>query len=251
MMCSRGMTLIELMATLAITSMLVIGAIGVAPRNVWVNRFGKRFANEFIAFDFPFAANAVKRQKVAWAVFDENLKKFYMEKGIDAGLGILVPPGKKYPDFDELWDKAIASGNPYVVKATSLSDLAAKTKLPLENLKKTFEEYNRAAAANVDPAFAKGREWLHPIDVKGPLYAVKLREVLLVTAGGPKVDEFLRPLDKDDNVAAAGLYMAGNDVGGLYTKSYTLTSASGSSYGFAVNSGRMAAKTILAEMGKK
>ncbi len=230
---------------------LDIGAIGVAPRNVWVNRFGKRFANEFIAFDFPFAANAVKRQKVAWAVFDENLKKFYMEKGIDAGLGILVPPGKKYPDFDELWDKAIASGNPYVVKATSLSDLAAKTKLPLENLKKTFEEYNRAAAANVDPAFAKGREWLHPIDVKGPLYAVKLREVLLVTAGGPKVDEFLRPLDKDDNVAAAGLYMAGNDVGGLYTKSYTLTSASGSSYGFAVNSGRMAAKTILAEMGKK
>ena len=230
---------------------LDIGAIGVKPRNVWVNKFGKRFANEYISFDFPYAGNAVRRQKTVWAVFDENLKKFYMEKGISAGLGILVPPGKKFPNFDELWDKAIASGNPYVVKASSLSELAAKTKLPPDALKQTLGEYNLGAAKNVDPAFAKDREWLTVLDVNGPLYAVKLKEVLLVTAGGPRVDEYLRPLDKDDRIVAEGLYVTGNDVGGLYTKTYTLTAASGSSYGFAVNSGRMAAKTILSEMGKK
>jgi len=230
---------------------LEIGAIGVEPRNVWVNGFGKRFANEYVAFDFPYAGNAVRRQKVAWAIFDENLKKFYMEKGLSAGLGILVPPGKKFPNFDELWDKAIASGNPFVVRASSLSELAAKTKLPADALKQTLEEYNKSAALNLDPAFAKDRQWLTVLDIGGPLYAVKLKEVLLVTAGGPRVDEYLRPLDKNDRIVAKGLYVVGNDVGGLYTKTYTLTAASGSSYGFAINSGRMAAKTILSEMGGK
>ncbi len=230
---------------------LEIGAIGVEPRNVWVNHTGSRFANEYIAFDFPYAANAVRRQKAAWAIFDEGLKKHYMENGLTAGLGILVPPGKKFPNFDEMWDKAIASGNPYVVRASSLSDLAAKTKLPADFLKQTLDDYNRSAALNLDPAFAKDREWLKVIDTKGPLYAVKLKEVLLATAGGPRVDEFLRPLDKEGNIVASGLYVTGNDVGGMYTKSYTLTAASGSSYGFAINSGRMAAKTILSEMGRK
>ncbi len=31
-----------------------LGAVGVAPRNVWVNKFGKRFTNEYVAFDFPW-----------------------------------------------------------------------------------------------------------------------------------------------------------------------------------------------------
>ncbi len=228
-----------------------LGAVGVAPRNVWVNKFGKRFTNEYVAFDFPMASNAIRRQKVAWAIFDENLKKHYMQEGVDAGLGILVRPMTKFPNFDELWDGAVASGGPFFVKAATLAELAARTKLPPEALRQTLEEYNKGAAVNRDLAFGKNSEWLQVLDLKGPLYAIKIKEALLSTVGGVKVDEQLRPLDKDDNIVVRGLYMTGNDVGGMYSDSYTLTAASGSTFGFAVNSGRMAAQTILSGMGNK
>ncbi|WP_168205914.1 FAD-dependent oxidoreductase [Geobacter sp. FeAm09] len=229
---------------------LAIGCMGIEPRNIWVNKFGKRFTNEYVAVDFPFAANAIKRQKLAWGIFDEKQKQRLKETGLEAGLGVVVPPGKKFPNFDEIWDKAIAAGNPFVVKASSLEELAAKTKLPLDALKQTIAEYNKDVAVNKDHAFAKDERYLQAIDANGPLYAVKIKEVLLTTVGGVKVDEYLHPLDKNDNVVVSALYVTGNDVGGMYSGDYTLTSASGSSYGFAVNSGRFAAKSILEELGK-
>lgn len=250
----EGMSTIQYVATMDVPPGrgpdLTIGALGVSPRNVWVNGFGKRFANEYVAFDFPFAANAIKRQQQAWAIFDENLKHYYMTKGIDAGLGVLVPPGKKFPNFDAIWNGAIAAGNPYVAKAASLQALADKIHLPYENLKKTFAEYNKGAAVNKDFAFGKDDRWLDAIDTNGPLYAVKIKEVMLTTVGGVKVDAQLHPLNQAEERVVTGLYMTGNDVGGLYGDTYTLTDASGSTFGFAVNSGRMAAQSILAELNK-
>jgi fumarate reductase flavoprotein subunit len=229
---------------------LPIGCVGIEPRNIWVNKFGKRFANESKAIDFPFAANAIKRQKVAWGIFDEKQKQRVMTKGLDAGLGVLMPQGKKFPEIDKMLDKEIADGNPFVVKASSLEELAAKTKLPLDALSKTITDYNNGVVVHKDHAFAKEERDLATIDTNGPLYAVKIKEVLLTTVGGVKVDEYLRPLNRDDNVVVSGLYITGNDVGGMYSGDYTITKASGSTYGFAVNSGRLAAKSILSEMAK-
>lgn len=226
-----------------------LGALGVEPRNIWVNKSGKRFANEYVSVNFPLAGNAIKRQKVAWAIIDEKLKDFYKNRGVDVGLGTLIYPATKL-DLDDLATKAIAAGNPFVVKAASLSELASKTGLPYDALKQTIAEYNQYAATNHDLAFAKDPRWLQQYNVNGPLYAVKLKEVLLTTVGGVVVDEYLRPLDKDDSILVSGLYMTGNDVGGLYSDTYTLTYASGSSFGFAVNSGRLAALSILKDLGK-
>jgi len=56
-------------------------------------------------------------------------------------------------------------------------------------------------------------------------------------------------LDKKDNVIP-GLYAAGFDAGGMYGDSYHVSVGSGSSVGFAFNSGRIAGKNVLRYVGR-
>jgi fumarate reductase flavoprotein subunit len=62
--------------------------------------------------------------------------------------------------------------------------------------------------------------------------------------GGIKINHKAEVLDKKDN-AIPGLYAVGFDAGGMYGDSYHVSVASGSSVGFAFNSGRIAGKTVL------
>jgi fumarate reductase flavoprotein subunit len=227
---------------------MVLSMVGLEPRNIWVDKFGKRFANEVVAFDFPFAANALRRVKFAWSIFDESIKHRYMTKGIDVGLGVIVPPMMVITKFDSLLQAAIDSGNDAVVKANSLAELAKLTGLPLPALQATLAQYNASAAVNVDEAFGKDRRWLQKISVDGPFYALRITYAIVTTLGGIKVDDHLHALDAND-LPIPGLYLTGNDAGGLVAAdSYTVTAAPGTSFGFAVGSGRMAAQDILAQL---
>jgi fumarate reductase flavoprotein subunit len=227
---------------------LLLSMIGLEPRNVWVDKFGKRFTSEAVAFDFPFAANALRRVKFAWSIFDDALKTRYMTKGTDVGLGVIIPPMTVVTNFDALWNAAIAAGTTAVVKAASLAELAKITGLPLANLEETFTQYNKSAAVNVDDAFGKDRRWLQTISTGGPFYALRITYAIVTTLGGIKVDDHLHALDAND-LPIPGLYLTGNDAGGLVAAdSYTITAAPGTSFGFAVGSGRMAAADILARM---
>lgn len=231
---------------------LLLGIVGSGPRNIWVDRFGKRFTSEEVGFDSIFAGNALRRVKFAWGIFDDALKTYYMTKGIDGSLGVVIPPMTKVENFDERWDKAIASGEGAVVKADSLEALAKAINIPFADLRATFDAYNASAAANLDAEFAKGRRWLQVIDTNGPLYAAKLTYGVVTTLGGVKVDKSLRALNVDE-VPIPGLYCTGNDAGGLTAAdTYTFTVSAGTSFGFAVGSGRMAAQEILAVLaGRK
>jgi fumarate reductase flavoprotein subunit len=224
---------------------MLLSMVGLEPRNIWVDKFGKRFANEVVAFDFPFAANALRRVKFAWSIFDDAMKQRYMTKGIDVGLGVIIPPMTVVTKFDSLWQDAIAAGNSAVVKAGTLAELAKATGLPLPALQATLAQYNASAAVNVDEAFGKDRRWLQPISADGPFYALRITYAIVTTLGGIKVDDHLHALDAND-LPIPGLYLTGNDAGGLVAAdSYTVTAAPGTSFGFAVGSGRMAAADIL------
>ncbi len=230
---------------------MLLSMVGLEPRNIWVDKFGKRFANEVVAFDFPFAANALRRVKFAWSIFDEAIKQRYMTKGIDVGLGVIIPPMTVVTKFDALFGAAIAAGNDAVVQAADLPGLAVATGLPLAALTATLAQYNAGAAVNVDETFGKDRRWLQAISPDGPFYALRITYAIVTTLGGVKVDDHLHALDARD-VPIAGLYLTGNDAGGLVAAdSYTVTAAPGTSFGFAVGSGRMAAADILAGMEKR
>jgi fumarate reductase flavoprotein subunit len=225
---------------------LLLSMIGLEPRNVWVDKSGERFTNEVIAFDFPFAANALRRVKFAWSIFDETLRHRYMTKGIDVGLGVIIPPMTVVTRFDALWDAAITAGTTAVVKAASVVELARKTGLPHAVLQETLARYNSSAAVNLDEAFGKDRRWLQKMSMDGPFYALRITYAIVTTLGGIKVDDHLHALDANDR-PIQGLYLTGNDAGGLVAAdTYTITAAPGTSFGFAVGSGRMAAQDILA-----
>ncbi|MCL2877168.1 MAG: FAD-binding protein, partial [Acidobacteria bacterium] len=76
-----------------------------------------------------------------------------------------------------------------------------------------------------------------------------MEEIAMTTLGGIRVNKELQALDKDLK-PIPGLYVTGKDVGGLFVGSYSLHSASGTTFGFAIGSGRMAVTDILVKMGK-
>ncbi|QEM68733.1 FAD-dependent oxidoreductase [Geobacter sp. FeAm09] len=218
-------------------------ALGQQPMNIMVNVHGERFCDEVIANNFVLQSNAIERQpgSFAWVIFDENLRKHYVNDGIDGGMGVLVPAGTKLAKADGALDKYVAEGKRNIYAADSVEELAAKIQVPADALKKTIENYNSYAEHNHDAEYAKDPYFMKKLS--GKLYA--MREVLsyLVTVGGVSVNTRMQPLDRNEQ-PIKGLYVTGSDVGGLFGDSYGLASP-GTTYGFAVGSGRMAARHIL------
>ena len=79
-------------------------------------------------------------------------------------------------------------------------------------------------------------------------YAFRIYLSFFSTLGGIKINEKTEVLDKEDEVIP-GLYAVGNDSNGLYGDSYDLW-VPGTAFGFALNSGRMAAENALKYIGK-
>lgn len=114
-----------------------------------------------------------------------------------------------------------------------------------QTLKASIDRYNQLCDIRHDEDFAKDSRYMRPV-VKAPFYAVKSVATSLGTLGGVKVNEKLQAVT-DKGVPVPGLYVIGNDAGGMYGDSYDLVMA-GSTVGFAVNSGRIAAETIAKEL---
>ena len=79
---------------------------------------------------------------------------------------------------------------------------------------------------------------------EGPFYIVRGKLNTLTSLNGVKVNAGLQVLDKNDHVIP-GLYAIGHDAGGVYGEAYDLKIGEGTASAFAINSGRMAVKTIL------
>ena len=112
----------------------------------------------------------------------------------------------------------------------------------------TVAEYNAFCEKKHDDLFAKDVKFLNPI-IGPKYYAVRARTVFLGTMGGIKINERAEVVDKKD-VVIPGLYAAGFDAGGMYGDSYPIKCSSGLASAFAMNSGRIAGKSVLKYLGK-
>jgi fumarate reductase flavoprotein subunit len=156
---------------------------------------------------------------------------------------VRTPSGSKPVNFDKELKILFEKGNTDVAVADSIEELAGKLEMSPTGLKATIEEYNRFCENKHDDLFAKDPQYLWPL--KGPkFYAVKAHTVTLGTMGGIKINHNAEVVDKKENVIP-GLYAAGFDAGGMYGDSYHVSVASGSSVGFAFNSGRIAGRSAL------
>lgn len=209
------------------------------PNTIWVNLNGERFADETVTFFFPEAANAISRQprKTTYTIFDEAIKQRFIEEGLtphdEISLGNAASswPEGLDQDLQAQVDKGMVKISP------SWSGIAEFIGVPRKVLQNTIDEYTLSCDHGHDEIFAKDREYLIPLRTP-PYYAIKCGLGMVTTHGGPKINHRMEVLNLEDT-PIRGLYAAGVETGGTDADTYNVL-LSGHSFGFTINSGRIA-----------
>jgi fumarate reductase flavoprotein subunit len=206
---------------------------------LWVNRKGERFVNESIVW--PEAANAVYRQpgKYFYSLFDEKNKQHLFNKPLRGLEKHSVSEGS-WPDQAEkdLW---AYTHKGRVKIGDSIEEMAEWIGVSPEILKKTIEEYNACCKMGHD-IFIKDPRHLQPLTTP-PFYGIRHGVSLLATHGDLRVNDHMEVLDKEDN-AIPGLFAAGDDTGSVDSDTYNMD-LPGHSFGFAINTGRIAGENAV------
>jgi len=220
----------------AILSGAVVAMSAFNQPNLFVNLFGERFINEEFGGNPTFLGNAVARQpkRCAFKIFDEETVKYYEQSGFD-WLSIMTPNAKVEHLAAQL--EQATEDNEHIFIANSLEELASKTGINLDGLKKTLDEYNKACKIGRDEIFHKSARFLRPI--KQPkFFAGRFFPTAYGSLGGIKINWKTEVVTQDQEVIP-GLYAAGVDACSIYADSYVFI-LPGNTMGFALNGGRMA-----------
>lgn len=221
-----------------------LNAIVEQPDTVWVNSLGERYIDETVGFNHFESVNAAVRQpdSISYTLFDRRQVRNYVETGIAKGLGQIIPPGTKLIELENELKRALSEHSEWITKSNSWDSIAKWMGTMPANLKMTVEEYNASCERGYDQVFAKDKKYLSPLKFP-PYYAVKCYPSFLSTIGGIKINYQMQVLDKTGN-PISGLFAAGSDTGGWEPETYN-ANLSGSAFGFAINSGRIAGENAV------
>ncbi len=221
-------------------------AAGIQP-TLFVNQNAERFVREdLFRENFTFGGICLRNQKKAYSIFTETDMKNWEENGVYRAVFGFAPLGKPLTEAREV---LVASEGCHVVD--SIDEAAEAVGLDPATLTATVERYNELCAAAVaadpddvtaDADMGKKAQYMHPVS-EGPYYICEVNNGFFATHGGMKVNAKMEVLDLEDN-AIHGLYAGGNDAGGIQGDTYDVMYAGGSTSGWAVNTGRNAAKAI-------
>jgi fumarate reductase flavoprotein subunit len=198
------------------------------PHLVFVNKRGERFVDEVFENGFEFSNQLVRQPDgVVYAILDDKMKQQFEPR----------VPSPAPGDFDfSSWLETTAEKGKIKI-SDSWSGIAQWMGIPAETLKATVDEYNSFCDNGYDPIFNKDPKHLIPLKTP-PFYAMRIVTGYMGTIGGIKINHHMEVLDSRDD-PIPGLYAAGIDVGGWEPETYNILLA-GSSFGFALNSGRIA-----------
>lgn len=213
---------------------------------LYVDGVGNRFFNEELTIDWPMSSNAIARTgEWTYIVFDEATKREISTegKGYPNPCGNFILRHQAATQLDELLKANEAKGNVFI--GNTIEEVAKKAGMDPKVLKATCETMTKYAKQGRDEQFGKDPYYLRGIS-EGPFYIVRGKLNTLTSLNGVKVNAGLQVLDKHDRVIP-GLYAIGHDAGGVYGEAYDLKIGEGTASAFAINSGRMAVKTILAD----
>lgn len=204
-----------------------------------VNSEGRRFANLHGWAKDVMPALFRQKQATLWFIFDEAAKPFFVVSGSD------------WADFKHV-EKVILNNPELVTSADTLEALAGKSGLPAKNLVETIDRYNQLVASGVDEdfgRFGKARSVFPPEASRRlatpPFYAMQAWPLTRKSMGGVSIDLKCRVLDKQQQ-AIPGLFAVGELTGlaGINGKA----AIEGTFLGPCVVTGRIAARTIVAEL---
>ncbi len=215
---------------------------------IWVGRDGKRFENEArIAahgkgHDAVYYFDATEERGwfprvPLWVIFDEKVRT----KGMIYNVSYKGFTWNSYHDL-YTWSKDNSKEieNGWILKGSTIEELAEKIKVAPSVLKTEVAKYNAACKAKKDEEFGRPEKTLEAIEA-APYYAIEAWPVMVNTQGGPKrngkaqiVDPFNKPI--------ARLYGAG-EMGSIYVWNYN----GGGNVGECFAMGRVAGKNAAAE----
>ena len=198
------------------------------PITVWVNNRGERFADEAIGMH-PFeAGNTILRQpdKVMYSLLDTSIVQNF---------------SVKLPALDKALQAEAAGDRLKISK--SWDDIAKWINTDPAVLKTTIEGYNACCDRGYDEIFAKERRYLQPLR-RPPYYAIRCQTHILDTIGGIRINERMEVLNSQDK-PIRGLYAAGVATSGWEAETHC-SDLSGSAFGYAINSGRIAGENAAA-----
>ncbi len=134
----------------------------------------------------------------------------------------------------------------FIKKANSISELASKIGVNVDNLINTINNYNSYVEKGNDPEFGREKTFLRKKIEVPPFYSMMGKPIAMVTTGGIKVnkkcqvlDPYLTPIPR--------LYAAGEIVGGLHGSKYI----GGNGFSAALCFGRIAGKNAAEEKPMK
>ena len=166
---------------------LFSGIWGSAETQVFVNKEGKRYVNEYAERDVLSKAALEQTDGIFYIICDNKIAKNADVAGMEA------------------------KGN--VVVADTLEELAEKLGIPADTFVETIERYNSFVDAQKDDDFGKPL-FGEKID-EAPFVATPRSPSLHHTMGGVKIDTNAHVISTEGNVID-GLYAAGEVTGGLH-----------------------------------
>jgi len=220
-----------------------LNAVSTEPYTVWVNKEGRRFTDESTAYNIFESVNPVLLQpgRVCYSLMDDAMKQNIIKNGICKGAGIvIVPPGSPYPELET--DLQLHSEKGGIKIAATWEEIAEWIMCDSSTLKQEIDMYNSFCDCGHDKIFTKDRRFLVPLRTP-PFYAFKCSLGFLGTIGGIKINERMEVINREGE-PIPGLYAAGVDTGGWESDTYCAI-LSGTTFGFALNSGRIAAENIV------
>ncbi len=206
---------------------------------LWVDHTGRRFFNESRGSIFVDVYNAMTSAGgVSYTIFDQAKMDKMVNEGAVLPFNAIVLAGVPLKALPKTWEMGMQRG--WAFKADTIEELAQQIGVPPANLMDTMKKVNKYAEDGVDPEFGRNREHLVKFDLqKGPYYALKAIRCFFLTLGGVTVTPNFEAKTPQGDVIP-GLYVVGQDIGGLYDSSYDLR-CEGSASSFAMTSGRVAA----------
>lgn len=165
---------------------------------VFINTDGNRFVNEGAARDV--LAKAIFAQKDSTYYVLVNHLRYPSLTWVDRN-------GAKVGDMIDLGR---------VVAADTLEELAAKLKMPVENLKGSIDTYNAVVRGEKkDPLGFVANNKADKVMTEGPWYACQKVPTVHHTMGGLQINADAQVLDVNGKVIP-GLYAAGETTGGIH-----------------------------------
>ncbi len=177
---------------------------------VFVNLHGERFDDEFLGDEVTVHAVVHQPEALCFLIFDERVRR--------------ANTSREGPGAAARRVETIRGVGGEILEAPTLEALARQTAerwgVRRVRLMATLTEHNAAARAGDPSMLSVPRSGgLQPLDTP-PFYALRCLPGVTFTYGGARTNPRAQVIDSAGR-PISGLYAAGADVGGLYTRGYT------------------------------